>query len=246
VKSAENSKSRIDAREAEARAQGLSIDVTAYTGFDMTVSTSEEEKTYTIRADEPLSLASADRMTLDIRGLGQIEIRSGSTDVKKLLKQIAEEKKALKEILDRYGVATLPDLKERYDWGLKQNLQLNTLRENLQTTLGPGNTLRLLESQLQKDEKALKEQCSRLGVTQEELAEAEAPDVDVLKNRLHSLNTQRDELDKETSELDKLEKGLSKQVDKLEQEISNLRTSSETSRGELKSVSSLMRVMKRS
>jgi predicted nucleic acid-binding Zn-ribbon protein len=234
VKSAENSKSRIDAREAEARAQGLSIDVTAYTGFDMTVSTSEEEKTYTIRADEPLSLASADRMTLDIRGLGQIEIRSGSTDVKKLLKQIAEEKKALKEILDRYGVATLPDLKERYDWGLKQNLQLNTLRENLQTTLGPGNTLRLLESQLQKDEKALKEQCSRLGVTQEELAEAEAPDVDVLKNRLHSLNTQRDELDKETSELDKLEKGLSKQVDKLEQEISNLRTSSETSRGELK------------
>ncbi len=234
VKSAENSKSRIDAREAEARAQGLSIDVTAYTGFDMTVSTSEEEKTYTIRADEPLSLASADRMTLDIRGLGQIEIRSGSTDVKKLLKQIAEEKKALKEILDRYGVATLSDLKERYDWGLKQNLQLNTLRENLQTTLGPGNTLRLLESQLQKDEKALKEQCSRLGVTQEELAEAEAPDVDVLKNRLHSLNTQRDELDKETSELDKLEKGLSKQVDKLEQEISNLRTSSETSRGELK------------
>jgi len=74
VKSAENSKSRIDAREAEARAQGLSIDVTAYTKFDMTVSTSEEEKTYTIRADEPLSLASADRMTLDIRGLGQIEI----------------------------------------------------------------------------------------------------------------------------------------------------------------------------
>jgi DNA repair exonuclease SbcCD ATPase subunit len=234
VKSAEKSKSLVDAREAEARAQGLAIDVTAYSDFNMTVSTSEEEKTYTIRPDEPLSLASADRMTLDIRGLGRIEIRSGSADVKKLLKQIAEEKKALKEILDKYGVATLSDLKERYDWGLKQNLQLNTLRENLQTTLGPGNTLRLLESRLQKEEKALQEQCSGLGVTQEELAKAEAPDVDVLKNRLDGLNTQRDELVKEVSELDKLEKSLSKQVAKLEQEISNLRTSDETSRGELK------------
>ena len=234
VKSAENSKSRIDAREAEARAQGLAIDVTAYTEFDMTVCTSEEEKTYTIRPDEPLSLVSADRMTLDIRGLGRIEIKSGSTDVKKLLEQIAAEKKALKEILDRYGVATLSDLKERYDWGLKQNLQINTLRENLQTTLGPGNTLRLLESQLQKEETALQEQCSRLGVTREELTKAEAPDVDVLKNRLDSLNTQRDELDKGVSELDKLEKSLAKQVDELQQEINNLRTSSETSQGELK------------
>lgn len=234
VKSAEDSKSRIDAREAEARAQGLAIDVTAYTDFDMIVSTSEDEKTYTIRPSEPLSLVSADRMTLDIRGLGRIEIKSGSTDVKRLLEQISTEKRALKEILDRYGVETLSDLKERYNWGVRQDLQLNTLRDNLKTTLGSGNTLRLLESQLQKEETTLREQCLRLGISQEELAEAETPDVDLLKNRLDGLNKQRDNLGREILELDKLEQSLSKQVAKLEQEISNLRTSAEISSGELK------------
>ena len=233
IEKAESLKSLVDAKEAEARAQGLTIDVIAYTDFDMTVSTSEDEKTYTIRPGDPLSLVSTDRIALDIRGLGRVEIKSGSTDVKKLLEQIAVAKKALKEILDRYGIATLSDLKERYNWGREKNLQLRTLRENLETTLGPGNTLRLLESQLQKEEKALKEQCSRLGMTLKELADAEAPDVDFIKNRLDSLNKQRDDLEKEILERDKLEKSLSKQVNELEQEISNLRTSTETSSGEL-------------
>jgi exonuclease SbcC len=233
IEKAESLKSLVDAKEAEARAQGLTIDVIAYTDFDMTVSTSEDEQTYTIRPGDPLSLVSTDRITLDIRGLGRVEIKSGSTDVKKLLEQIAVAKKALKESLDRYGIATLSDLKERYNWGLEKNLQLKTLHENLETTLGPGNTLRLLEFQLQKEEKALKEQCSRLGMTLKELADAEAPDVDFIKNRLDSLNKQRDDLEKEILERDKLEKSLSKQVNELEQEISNLRTSTETSSGEL-------------
>jgi len=234
VKSAETSKSRIDAREAEARAQGLTIDVTAYKDLEIAASTSDEEKTYAIRPGEPLSLISADRMALDIRGLGRIEIRSGSADVKQLLRQIAEAKEALKEILDRYGVATLSELKERYDWSLKQNSHLNTLRENLKTTLGSGNTLRLLESRLKKEEEALQEQCRKLGIAQEELAKAEAPDVDILKSGLDSLNTQRVELDKEISELDKLERNLSKQVTKLNQETGMLRASNEASSGELK------------
>ena len=79
--------------------------------MEIAASTSDEEKTYAIRPGEPLSLISADRMALDIRGLGRIEIRSGSADVKQLLRQIAEAKEALKEILDRYGVATLSELK---------------------------------------------------------------------------------------------------------------------------------------
>lgn len=234
IEKAEASQSLIDQREAEARAQGLAVDIIAYTDFDITISTSEDEKTYTIRPDDPLSLVSTDRMTLDIPGLGRIEIKSGSTDVKKLLEQIAVGKKALKEILDRYGVPTLSDLKERYNWGREKNLQLKTLRENLETTLGPGNTLRLLESQLRKEEKALQEQCSKLGMALEELAEADSPDVDALKNRLDGLNEQQDELSKEISKLDTWEKSLSKEVRELEQEISKFKTSNETSSGERK------------
>lgn len=234
VKMAEDAKSVIDAAEAEARARGLSIDVVAYRHFDMIVSTSEGQKTYAIRPDGSLTLVSTDRITLDIRDLGRFEIKSGSTDVKKLLERIAMEQKKLGALLDKYMVATVSELRKRYNWGLQQNAEIKTLKETLDRTLGPGNTIQTLEARLRQEEATLQEQCSRIGVTREQLTSVQTPDLHRLKNTLDSLHKEEEQLEKEIAGLEEHQKSLLKQVTDLEQEIGKLRATVEASSGELK------------
>ncbi|APC08993.1 AAA family ATPase [Neomoorella thermoacetica] len=192
VKTVTETWNRINSLEAEARAMGLSINFRAYRDLELSVTTAAGREKRRVGPDQPLLLAATDRLALEIPGAGLLEVRSGSRDLHKLLQEIAGLRQDLEHTLAAFGVASVDELQERYNWSVRQRTELKALGDNLGQVLGPGNTLEAMEKQVLTEQTALAEQCAALGITGEELLALPGPDIAPLKVRLQNLQEEEE------------------------------------------------------
>lgn len=222
VQAAAKAETEIAALEAEARAAGLEINLTAYRDLTIVAAAPEGVATHTVTPAAPLLLAAADRLALEIPGVCRIEVKSGAKDLQKLLQQLGAARERLQGLLEKYKAATVAALRQRYEWAVEKRNTLASLSDQLRRSLAGEGSVDALEAELAASEQALREMCSALDLPPEKLEGVQVPEIPPLEEKLLTLRKRYAEVNGELEALREQHRELQEKAHRLSQELSSL------------------------
>jgi len=135
-----------------AQVETLGLQVTLKAAASQTVQFRSDTGVQRAKLDvgEEAQFSSGAAATLSIKGVAEVEIRSGATEVTKLQKDLEESEADLAELLSRFGVGSASDLAARQAWGEERRRSLKDLEASLAERANPYENLGVVRQQAAK------------------------------------------------------------------------------------------------
>jgi DNA repair exonuclease SbcCD ATPase subunit len=149
-----------------AQVETLGLQVTLKAAVSQTVQFRSDTGVQRAKLDvgEEAHFSSGAAATLSIKGVAEVEIQSGATEVAKLQKDLEGSGAALAELLSRFGVGSASDLAARQAWGKERRRSLEEIEASLAERANPYENLGAVRQQAAKLHNQLQSLVADLGL----------------------------------------------------------------------------------
>ena len=204
VKALEALERQIQALTLRLETQGLEITIEAEAEEEIEVEGVGGAERLPLKAGVPRRISTPQYVRLRLKGWGEISVRSGSSEVTELVKQLESAENDLQQQLGKLGVASIEAAREGLIRRKELKAELNTLEASLASSLDRFASIQAVEEAHSQSQRRLAEMESELGESSREssssLVEWEAIEAELVA-RLGEIEAQLEGLDQRLDSL---------------------------------------------